>query len=222
MEKSVRTTLPSGSCLIETFGWWPQEGARHIGFHLERMETSATALGVDFPAAKAIALINALSGDMPQRCRLTLSGTGEFELTTTDLPALSTGKWRLALASERLQSDDPLLRHKTSHRPQYDKARGTLTGQADEVLFLNERDELCEGTITNLFLDMGEGVFLTPDLSSGLLPGILRRVMLDTRRAQEATLNLDDLRSAKRVFVGNSLRGLIPVEWIGDSIPLIP
>lgn len=222
MEKPVRTNLPSGSCLIETFGWRPWDGARHAELHLERMESSATAMGLAFPVVKAIGLIDGLSGELPLRCRMTLSANDGLKLTTTTLPELSTGAWRLALASGRVHSGDPLLRHKTSHRPLYDTARNALGDHADEVLFLNERDELCEGTITNLFLDKGDGVFLTPNLSCGLLPGILRRVMLEGGRAQEAVLTLDDLRSANRIFVGNSLRGLIPARWIGDSIPLIP
>ena len=222
MEKPVRATLPSKSCLIETFGWWPWDGARHVALHLERMERSATAMGLEFPVVKAIGLIDGLSGEVPLRCRMTLSTEDGLELTTTTLPELSTSTWRLGLASERLQSSDPLLCHKTSHRPLFDSTRGALGDQADEALFLNERNELCEGTITNLFLDMGDGGFLTPDLKCGLLPGVLRRVMVDSGRASEATLHLDDLRSANRVFVGNSLRGLIQARWIGDSIPLIP
>ena len=222
MEKSVRPTLPDNCCLIETFGWWPWDGARHAELHLERMEHSANAMGLEFPIVKAIGLIDGLSGDFPLRCRLTLSAKDELDLATANLPELSTGVWRLGLASERLQSDNPLLRHKTSHRPLYDKARSALGDLADEVVFLNERDELCEGTITNLFLDMGDEVLLTPALPCGLLPGILRQVMIESGRAQEAVLTLDDLRSANRIFAGNSLRGLIPARWMGDSVPLIP
>ena len=43
----------------------------------------------------------------------------------------------------------------------------------DELLFLNERGEVCDGTITTLFFDRGEGL-RTPPLSCGLLAGVLR------------------------------------------------
>ncbi len=222
MEKPVHTTLPDNSYLIETFGWWPWDGARNIALHLERMENSASELGLDFPVAEAIGLIDELTCETPLRCRMTLSQENGLELTSNTLSGRTTDEWRLVLAAQRVQSSNILLRHKTSHRPQFDDARAALGTQGDEALFLNERDELCEGTITNVFLDYGDGSFLTPALSCGLLPGVLRRVMLESGRAQEAVLYLSDLRSANKIFVGNSLRGLIPARWIGDSLPVIP
>ncbi|RWF15645.1 MAG: hypothetical protein EOS64_26420, partial [Mesorhizobium sp.] len=119
----------------------------------------------------------------------------------------------LRLARTRLDSGDMLLRHKTSRRQVFTHARAEyLTNQADEVLLANERGELCEGTITNLFADFGDGVLATPRLDCGLLPGILRGELLDEGRAAEAIYTFDDLNSAKAIFVGNSLRGLIPAQ----------
>ena len=86
----------------------------------------------------------------------------------------------------RLDSADPLLRHKTSRRETYVRARAEyLVDQADEVILLNERGEVCEGTITNIFVDFGDGVLLTPRLACGLLPGVLRGEMLDAGQARK-------------------------------------
>ena len=87
--------------------------------------------------------------------------------------------------------------------------------QADEVILLNERGEVCEGTITNVFVDIGDGVLVTPALACGLLPGVLRGELLDAGRAREAVLSPADLMDAKALFVGNSLRGLIPARLAG-------
>lgn len=222
MEKPVRAELPDGSCLIETFGWSPFDGIRHKEHHLERISESAKAFGLQFPIVQAIGLMDAVSGDAPQRCRMTFSTAKGLELSTSEMPPPVKGKRRLALAASRLSSSDVFLRHKTSSRAVYDETRANLGDAADEALFLNEREELCEGTITNVFIDDGNGLFLTPPVVSGLLPGVLRKVLLEAGRAKEVVLTLDDLRESKRIFVGNSLRGLIPSEWIGDSIPLIP
>ncbi|TIM98150.1 MAG: hypothetical protein E5Y38_20380, partial [Mesorhizobium sp.] len=101
----------------------------------------------------------------------------------------------------------------TSRRETYQQARAEyLATRADEVLLANERGELCEGTITNLFADFGGGVLVTPRLDCGLLPGVLRGELLDEGRAAEAIYTFDDLKSAQAIFVGNSLRGLIPAQ----------
>src|SRR5262249_42634042 len=107
-------------------------------------------------------------------------------------------------------SADALLRHKTTRRETYMQARAEYQmHQADEVILLNERREICEGTITNVFVDAGDGILLTPPLASGLLPGVLRAELLDQGRASEAVLGPSDLMDAKTLYVGNSLRGLI-------------
>ena len=56
-------------------------------------------------------------------------------------------------------------------------------------------------------------MLLTPPLTSGLLPGVLRAELIRERKARGEVLQLDDLRHRK-LFVGNSLRGLIPAELV--------
>ncbi len=80
----------------------------------------------------------------------------------------------------------------------------------DEVLLLNTRDEICEGTITNLFIKQPDSdVLLTPAASCGLLPGILREELIENGSAREAVLLPSEIKAAQNIFVGNSLRGLI-------------
>jgi branched-subunit amino acid aminotransferase/4-amino-4-deoxychorismate lyase len=116
--------------------------------------------------------------------------------------------WRLGLAGMRLQSDDPWLTLKTTRRPAYDAARAALPTGLDEVIFLNERGEVCDGTITTLFYDRGQGL-RTPPLACGLLPGVLRAELA----LPEEVLLARDLPRV-RLWVGNSLRGLIPAVWV--------
>ncbi|MGB3339289.1 MAG: aminotransferase class IV, partial [Devosia sp.] len=77
----------------------------------------------------------------------------------------------------------------------------------------NERGELAEGSITNLFLERN-GALLTPPLTSGLLPGTLRAELLASGRAAEQVLTLVDLETAQAIWLGNSVRGLMRAEWI--------
>ncbi len=92
-----------------------------------------------------------------------------------------------------------------------------LTG-CDEVVFLNSKGELTEGTRTNLFVEL-DGRLFTPALACGLLPGTLREELLDLPRAaaSEAILTPQDLLALDRIYLGNSVRGLIRAELIGAS-----
>jgi len=175
------------------------------------MARSAEVFGIPFDAERAIQHLEANAGKAPLRCRLTLAVDGKTDVTTgalADNPAV----WRMAIAAPRLRASDIWLQHKTTQRALYDTARAELPDGVDELLFLNERNELCEGTITNVFLDMPDGRCLTPALTSGVLPGILREELLDNKQVTEAILTLTDLKNATKVHMGNSLRGLIRAE----------
>ena len=76
------------------------------------------------------------------------------------------------------------------------------------MLFLNERDEVCEGARCNVFLER-DGGLLTPPLSSGLLPGTLRAHLLASGRAKESVLRLTDFAEGAKFYMGNSVRGLV-------------
>lgn len=80
-----------------------------------------------------------------------------------------------------------------------------------DIFYLNERDELCEGSRSNIVLNIG-GELLTPKLDCGLLAGTLRERLLKFGEIKEAILGLDDLKNAKEIYAINSLRGAIKVE----------
>lgn len=201
-----------GFRLIETFRYDPAQGYLHLSDHLARMARSAAALGVPFDAQAARACLSAPS-DAVLRCRLTLDAQGGFEVTTTPLGAEVT-EWRVRLHPVALDSADPWLRHKTTRRALYDTARAALPEGVDELLFLNERGELCEGTISNLFVTLESGETVTPPLSSGVLPGILRQQLLEQGQCREGVLSKADLQTARHIAMGNALRGLIPVRLL--------
>ncbi|TMV09802.1 4-amino-4-deoxychorismate lyase [Ruegeria sediminis] len=213
MESPLCPPAEPGFRLIETLGFRPGQGFARRDRHLARMARSAAALGMPFDPVCARDTLEKAVGRTALRCRLTLDVAGKFDLATaplTDAPPV----WRVGVSETRLASGDPWLRHKTTKRAVYDAARANLPAGIDEVLFLNDRGELCEGTITNLFVETRDGRHVTPPLSSGLLPGILRELLLETGEVAEAPLTLTDLQNAKKIHVGNSLRGMIRVELV--------
>ena len=213
MEGPLCPPTDPGFRLIETFGYVPGQGCRHLRLHLARMARSARDMGLAFDRSRALGMTQSIQSKTELRCRMTLDVKGKIELTTAQMPS-SVGVWRVGIAEERLHSTDPWLQHKTTRRALYDTARANLPEGVDELIFLNERDEVCEGTITNIFVRSFQGEHSTPPLSCGLLPGVLRQSLLDQGRYAECVLHVDDLRRARYIGVGNSLRGLCAAELI--------
>lgn len=193
--------------LIETL-LWDGAGYPRLAAHLARLAGSAAALGYRCDLSAVRAALPAPQG--AARVRLVLAPDGAVQGTMAALPPAAP-VWRVALAGARLHSADPWLRHKTTQRTLYDATRAALPAGVDEMLFQNERGEICEGTITNLFFDRGQGL-CTPPLACGLLPGVLRAGLL-AQGCREEVLAADDLGRV-RLWVGNALRGLIAAELV--------
>ena len=188
-----------GLRLIETV-LWDGASAPRWALHMARLRRSAGMLGWDCPK------VVVTGPDHPARLRLTLEREGRVEWTVAALPP-AKAEWRVGLALERLQSGDPWLRVKSTRREVYDRARAALPDGLDEAIFLNERGEVCDGSITTVFFDRGMGM-RTPPLTSGLLPGVLRAELA----CPEEVLLARDLPGV-RLWVGNALRGLIPATF---------
>ena len=125
------------------------------------------------------------------------------------------------ISDQRVDEKDLFFYHKTTRRQFYDREmerQKALTG-CDEVVFLNKKGELTEGTRTNLFVEL-DGRLFTPALTCGLLPGTLREELLDLPRAaaSEAVLAPQDLLGAERIYLGNSVRGLVRAELISPEL----
>lgn len=209
MEDPLRASLSPDLQIIETMRC-DTDGIARRDLHLARMAATAARLGFAFTGEGADAAL----ARVPQgqwRVRLTLS-QGGFAVSWGAL-APNPPAFRIALASERLWSGDPWLGVKTTRRALYDRTRASLPEGIDEMLFLNEHGALCEGAITNIFVETG-GAMLTPPLRAGLLPGVLRGELLSRGRAREAALTPNHLSQATRLYVGNALRGLIPATLV--------
>lgn len=201
--------------LIETLRFEPGLGCIRAERHVARMEKSAAHFGRDFDANTAHNLLAAIAAEAPLRLRLYLDEQDRLSLSSHPFaPAPEGITWKVAIAqSIRLDANDPLLAHKTSLRSHYEQARAEYPVDiADEVLLLNELGHVCEGTITSVFAQR-EGKLLTPPLADGLLRGILRDELLESGKAIEHPL-VPEILGHYKLFVGNSLRGLIPARLV--------
>jgi para-aminobenzoate synthetase / 4-amino-4-deoxychorismate lyase len=201
--------------LIETMLW--DGDFSFLAMHLDRLESSAKYFNFfcerDAITAKLIEESNLFQPGQRYRVRLLLSETGNVTITATQhLLAPLTGS--VCLSLERTSSRDVFLRHKTTQRKLYERQYAEAQANGlDDTIFMNEKGEITEGAISNIFIRRGDRL-LTPPLSSGALHGVFRRHLLETTlHTEEHVLKLVDIQSADAVFLCNSVRGLWHVKF---------
>jgi para-aminobenzoate synthetase/4-amino-4-deoxychorismate lyase len=209
----VLSDLARGYDLFETFGWSAAEGYRRGAAHLDRLAASAHALGFAFDRADAEARLAKAAATFrpaphPRRVRLVLTRGGALALTDAPAPAPPAGPLRLLIARERLDAGDPFNRHKTTRRDPYDRAEAEAhAAGADEAVLLNRAGGIADAARRTVFVQC-DGRLLTPPLTAGALPGVLRATLIAEGRAVEAELTPESLAQPETLYVGNSLRGL--------------
>lgn len=187
-----------------------------LDLHLDRLAASALALGFALDRARARGALMEASAGRPSgvfKLRLELGRSGAVAIDAAPLDAFGAHPLRLALAAAPVDSRDPRLAHKTTRREVYDRALAEAKARdpglvMDEVLLWNERGEVCEASRANLALEQN-GALHTPPLAAGCLPGVMRRKLLETGRAVERVITVDELRRAQEVVLFNAVRGIM-------------
>ncbi len=212
----AKILAPRQPDLIETLKWTPAGGFDYLEGHMIRLMRAANDLGRTLDNGAVMgALDDAVAGKTQEmRVRLAVSEAGAIAVQTAKILAMPK-LMRVRLSAETVQSGDPKFAHKTAPMPLYDAARKTVkdSPEFDELLFVNERGELTEGSFTNIFVRIN-GALFTPPLSSGLLPGVLRAHLLETGAATERVLKRADLTGSNELYIGNSVRGLMRANLI--------
>ncbi|WP_018086567.1 aminotransferase class IV [Desulfurispora thermophila] len=193
--------------------------------HLHRLLTSARILGltVDFSADRLVQVIEktvAANQVFDGAVRLTL--TDSLFIQCRPLPYRAEDYrqgWRLGLVPWQRSAADPLLQHKTiccwNNLLAREEARRSGW---QEALWLNTDGQVCEGTISNIFV-LQNGVLRTPPLQCGLLPGVARARLMEVARREgldvrEEIIYPEHLYRAQEVWLTNSLLLLMPVSYL--------
>ena len=217
--------LPSSTGLFETISIVsniPQK----IEMHLDRMQSSALALGITFnrSAAKVVveSTCSSLDTGIAFRLRLDLATNGDLSVSTGVLDVLNEPVkifWAKDILScnTDMFSGDALLRHKVSNRSLYDLAWQTAVRLGGfDALFTNEQGFVTEGGRTSIFVKpRGRSEWLTPPVFAGLLPGVMRATLLADPKlnAREANLTINDVSMADEIILTNALRGSIKAHF---------
>jgi 4-amino-4-deoxychorismate lyase len=192
--------------LLETMAFDPVEGIPLLDFHLARLTESAQALGFAFDRHGARNELQAATFRLRDKCRLRMlvSRCGSVAIEVRAHRTWPRAIMPLAIVPRPAASDDSRLRHKTTERSIYREA--LEAGGTYEVLMTDEQGYLTEGCFSSLFVERGDKL-VTPPLSRGLLPGVLRASLIAMGEAVEGDLRPRDLE--RSFFIGNAARGLV-------------
>jgi branched-subunit amino acid aminotransferase/4-amino-4-deoxychorismate lyase len=144
-------------------------------------------------------------------------------------PELYQAGMRVCIAPFRQSRWDPLAGHKTlAYLPRLLAMKDAAQRRCNESLWFTTDHQLAEGSICNVFAVI-DGRAATPPLSTPVLPGVVRQVVLNLCAAlniphEERAIDIDALLSASEVFLTGSIMEVMPVTSIekhpvGDGVP---
>lgn len=218
------TEMPSALGLFETIRVEAQKPLRFAA-HLRRLKYSASVLRIPFVESRIIEAAEqaclAITSLLPHRLRIDLHSDGTVNAAAHALEPIAdevTIFWAANVLTDAsqaiMQSGNILLAHKVNQRAIYDSAwkKAVELGGFDAV-FMNEAGLVTEGGRSSIFIQpKGTNKWLTPPLSTGVLPGVMRQSILDDPQwnASQVNLTAADLLDAGRILVCNALRGAVP------------
>ncbi len=195
--------------LLETLASLPGRGPRHLDRHLERLSRSAAYFGFPFERHEAARRVQrAVDVRTAARVRLVLARDGTLDVQLSTLPAPGQDPVRLVVDDQPIDPEQRWLYHKTTRRTVYQERTGRHPG-ADDVVLINNRGQVTETTVANIAARL-EGVWCTPPVTVGCLPGVERGRLLELGRLHERVLTPADLHRADALALVSSLRGWRP------------
>ena len=97
-----------------------------------------------------------------------------------------------------------------------------LLGDNYDMIILNEKGNVCEGSFSNVFLVI-DGSVATPDIRSGVLPGITRDNVIGLCESLEITVEKRPIPSwelfcADEIFMSHTSVGIVPVRRLEEKV----
>lgn len=202
--------------LIETMLW---DGRyRFLTDHLRRLNNSAAYFGFSFNSSSIASELKKLEAKLKKglkyKIRLLLDKEGNLRMEYSEI-YLDTQeeKKRIIVSQHENDPQNIFLYHKTTNRSLYEREYKYYSNKGYfDVIYLNKREEVCEGSIANIII-WRNNQYYTPVVSSGLLPGVFRNYLIKNRKVKEKTIFLADLLKADKIFLCNSVRGLTEVRF---------
>lgn len=209
--------------LIETMRVVNKNGVWQVPLidrHEQRISHSAHALGIAFNESDFHQCVTDCLSSIPAhmnqqaflRLRVGLRADGTLHPTLA-IPEPAPIIALFDIHPTSTQSSDVFLQHKTTVRSLYNQAIAQAkTAELFDYVFINELGQITEGARTNLFVQIN-GQWLTPPLSSGVLAGVQRSVLMEELKAQEHVLSATDVAQAQAWMLTNAVYGALPAQY---------
>ncbi len=207
----VITRQNKNFALFETMLWEKEKGKFLLDYHMKRLLNSADYFDFVFDLESLQkSLTELVINDEQAVVRVELCKNGDYKIEVKKVPENKNGYWRVAISKLRIDSKNRMLYHKTTERDIYKTAIQEYPGY-DDVILVNENNEVTESTIANIVIEK-KGMLVTPPVKCGLLNGTFRQYLLDNGEIIEEVITVDDIKTADKVFLINSVRKWIPIK----------
>lgn len=205
--------------LLETM-LWRRDKFFLINLHLRRLKDTAAFFNYEFLIAdikKRLKIHSSRFSTKKQyKVKLLVSKYGKITIQSCVIGKDKHTVKLITFSAKLVNSSDKFLYHKTTKRKLYnDEYKKAVDRGLADTIFLNEKNEVTEGCISNIVIQNGSSYY-TPPTSSGLLNGVFRQYLLKSRHLplKEKVLYKKDITNAKKLFICNSVKGLQEVTLV--------
>jgi len=193
-----------------------------LGEHIERLGVSADAIHLSFDPEALWGEIGALLEDteLPAESmlRIVITRGGRRIVIAERLP-----EWppSVAIALVRLTPSEILAGVKSiSYAANMHATRIAAERGAGEAVYIDRDEIVLEAPTSSIFWAGEDGVLRTPELETGILDSITRRVLIEDVGAEEGRYEASELRAAQEAFLASTTREIQPVSSIdGAELP---
>ncbi|WP_077928715.1 aminodeoxychorismate synthase component I [Wohlfahrtiimonas populi] len=207
--------------LIESMLWEAKaQQLLRLDQHIARLTESAQALSFQCDISELmqkLCTFTELKIQQDSKLRILLHRDGQLEISHSVLETPNDEVKYIMLSEHKIDANNILLKYKTTERSLYEAEFQKVADQnCYDVLFINTNNEITECSRHNIFIEKA-GQWFTPPIESGLLGGVKRAELIAElkEKCTVQALTLDDVLKADRIFVTNSVRGLVEVKlWI--------
>jgi para-aminobenzoate synthetase/4-amino-4-deoxychorismate lyase len=193
---------------------------KFLDYHLNRLKTGADFFRFRFSKTKALKFVRSnipkqdIDSNSIKKVRLSLNKWGGLKIDVSDLTKINDEIY-VIFSQNCIKSEDKFRNFKTTNRKLYDEEYNIYSKQGFyEVIYLNEKGSLAEGSRTNIFFRQGDNWF-TPPIDSGVLPGVYRNYFINQHpNTIEKEISPEQLNNFDEMVLTNAVRGAVTVNKI--------